>query len=461
MMDCQNIIKRKKARIWRAVVFILFLCMTVIVSDKMPVGTVQAAESGDYRYEVNDDGTTVTITRYIGSATTIIIPSTLDGKTVTSIGKDVFRDCSGLTSIGIQSGVTSIGEAAFWGCSGLTNIEIPGSVTSIGNWAFWGCSGLTSIEIPSDVTSIQSRVFKDCSGLTSMEISDGVTSIGWSAFEGCSGLTSIEIPGSVTSIGMDAFNGCSDTMIIYADTPSYAATYAAENGFTVEPIENFTPPTTGDKDTEPGTPGTPATGDKDTKPVTTLGTPATGDKDTKPVTTPTTPAASGTVLTVSDSQCKVTVNSGNAANPTVTFIGTTKKKATAVTVPATVTVDGITYKVTGIADNAFKNNKMITKVTIGADITTIGKQAFYNCVNLKKITIPAKVTSIGKQTFYGCKNLKNITIKTTKLTDKKIGSKAFKGIHAKATIKVPKKKLADYKKILKKKGVSSKVKIKK
>ena len=59
------------------------------------------------------------------------------------------------------------------------------------------------------------------------------------------------------------------------------------------------------------------------------------------------------------------------------------------------------------------------------------------------------------------KKLNKITIKTTKLTSKNVGNKAFKGISAKATIKVPKSKLASYKKLLKVKGVSSKAKIKK
>ena len=79
---------------------------------------------------------------------------------------------------------------------------------------------------------------------------------------------------------------------------------------------------------------------------------------------------------------------------------------------------------------------------------------------LAKITIPAKVKKIGKQAFFGCKKLKSITLKTQKLTNKNVGSKAFKGIHAKATIKVPKSKHTIYKKILKEKGVSSKAKIK-
>ena len=179
------------------------------------------------------------------------------------------------------------------------------------------------------------------------------------------------------------------------------------------------------------------------------------------------------------------------------------KNLATISIPATVTIGGVTYKVTSIADNAFANNKKITKVTIGNNVKTIGKKAFYKCTKLKtvtigknvttigvsafygcsklssvtmgsnvttisdkafykctalaKITIPSKVKKIGKQAFYGCKKLKSITIKTTKLTSKNVGSSAFKGIYAKATIKVPKSKLAAYKKLFKSKGVSSKV----
>ena len=73
----------------------------------------------------------------------------------------------------------------------------------------------------------------------------------------------------------------------------------------------------------------------------------------------------------------------------------------------------------------------------------------------------SRVTSIGKQAFYKCSKLKTITIKTTKLTVNKMGAKAFSEIHKKATIKVPKSKWNNYKKMLKKKGVSSTVAIKK
>lgn len=194
-------------------------------------------------------------------------------------------------------------------------------------------------------------------------------------------------------------------------------------------------------------------------------------------------------------------------NKTVEYHQASQSSPETVTVPEKITINGTTYTVTSVADNAFKNNKKIKKVIIGDNVKTIGANAFmgcsnlqtivmgknvttikskafykctalksitlssklktignyafYKCTKLKKITIPSSVNKIGKQAFYGCRNLKKITIKTTKLTSKKVGSKAFKGIYSKATIKVPGKKFSTYKKLLKSKGVASKAKIKK
>ena len=106
-----------------------------------------------------------------------------------------------------------------------------------------------------------------------------------------------------------------------------------------------------------------------------------------------------------------------------------------ITVPATVKIDGVTYKVTAIEKNAFKNNKKIKKVTIGKNVTNVGKNA-----------------------FYGCSKLKTITIKSTELTAKKIGSKAFSKLPKNVTVKLPKKKFKTYKSLLIKKGVNKKAK---
>lgn len=192
----------------------------------------------------------------------------------------------------------------------------------------------------------------------------------------------------------------------------------------------------------------------------------------------------GTKLTDTATKAVYVVTKAEVKDRTVTYTNPVNKNIKSVSVPKTVTIDNITYKVTAIAPNAFKNCKKLTKitmksnikiigksafsgcnklktVTMGSNVTTIGNQAFYKCSALKKVTIPSKVNKIGSQAFYKCKNLKNITIKTTKLTTKNVGSKAFKEIHSKATIKVPKSKLKAYKKLLKKKGISSQTTVKK
>ena len=85
---------------------------------------------------------------------------------VTSIGREAFRNCSGLTSVTIPNSVTSIDWYAFYNCSGLTSVTIPNSVTSIGVYAFYGCSGLTSVTIPNSVTYIGEQAFANCDELT-------------------------------------------------------------------------------------------------------------------------------------------------------------------------------------------------------------------------------------------------------------------------------------------------------
>lgn len=142
----------------------------------------------------------------------------------------------------------------------------------------------------------------------------------------------------------------------------------------------------------------------------------------------------------------------------VEYIGSSKgKTASSVKVPSSVTIEGVKYQVVRIADEAFYKYTRLKSVTLPSTITRIEEKAFYKCTALTKITIPSKVKYIESKAFYGCKKLKKITIKTTKLTSKTMGSKVFTGIYKTAAIKVPKKKLAAYRKLLKKKGIGSSV----
>ena len=78
---------------------------------------------------------------------------------------------------------------------------------------------------------------------------------------------------------------------------------------------------------------------------------------------------------------------------------------------------------------------------------------------MKTVTIGKRVKTIGQKAFYGDGKLRTITVKSTAL--KKVGGKALYGIHKKAVIKAPTKKLSAYKKLFKNKGQKKNVKFKK
>ena len=161
----------------------------------MPAVTVGAATSGNYEYKIRSDGT-VEITKYNGSSTNLIIPSTIAGKKVTNIGDSTFKNCSSLTNVIIPNGITSIGKDAFRSCKSLTSITIPNSVTRIGNWAFSDCTGLTNVTILNSVTSIGDSAFAYCLSLTSVTIPGSVTSIMWGAFLGCKSIKDVYYTGN-------------------------------------------------------------------------------------------------------------------------------------------------------------------------------------------------------------------------------------------------------------------------
>ena len=148
------------------------------------------------------------------------------------------------------------------------------------------------------------------------------------------------------------------------------------------------------------------------------------------------PEAEGTkIKSKKGGMYKVTNTSGKTAEVELTKIAKNSKAKTVI-IPKMVKIDGVNYKVTSIAKRAFAGNKNLKRVVIGAEIEKIGAKAFYNCSNLKAITI-----------------------KSTGLTAKSVGAKAFDKIHKKAVVKVPKAKKAAYKKWLKKRGIGGKQKI--
>lgn len=218
---------------------------------------------------------TVTITKYTGKESTVILPSTINSWPVTKIGEDAFQDNTTITSVTIPGSVTEIGANAFAGCTNLTSVNYIGGdwskltiqsgnpavedaakdaaneqlfdfefilnntavvvtnykckgtaadvtipsrykgkpVTAINNAAFPN-SAVTSVTIPDSITSIPDAAFVNCSKLTNISIPNSVTYIGFSAFSSCTSLKSITLPSSLSTIGNSAFAGCPSSMTV-------------------------------------------------------------------------------------------------------------------------------------------------------------------------------------------------------------------------------------------------------
>ena len=131
-------------------------------ADHVWYGMVDYIETDLYKYGKKIDGT-LSVSKYLGSETDVIIPETYNGMKITSLASNAFDGKNRIKSITLPADLAKINSYCFKGCTQLESIHIPSKVTAIEQYAFQGCTNLKYAVIPQSVTTIGNGAFKQCS----------------------------------------------------------------------------------------------------------------------------------------------------------------------------------------------------------------------------------------------------------------------------------------------------------
>lgn len=410
---------------------------------------------------------------------------------VTEIDDWAFGECQNLEKAVLSDGLKSIGGAAFYECPELTDSNIPDSVTTLGDFAFGWCPKLKDMTIPDTIDNFGKCVFANTPGVTIdtsrkyfIPTVDGIKDLPYTGSEVTQPDMEITVNGvtlkedsdyevsysSNTEIGtatMD-INFKGQYVGHLTRTFNVVQTDMSGDGITVTGIHNtrYTGKKivmsklavqAGGRTLTPGTDYTVAYKNNLNPGTAEITITGKGNYTGTVVKTFNILILKGSTYTVGTMKYKVT-NAATNGKGTVAIMGTVKAKTdrtfTSLSVPSAVKIGGITYNVTMVNVGAFSGYTYLKKVVIGNGIKAIGSNAFYGCKSIASIIIGRGVTAIGGKTFYGCSKLASISVLSSSI--KLIGKETFTRIAAKPVVVVPKAKLANYKRVMKNAGMTTK-----
>ena len=211
---------------------------------KADTGTTR---SEDWEYKINDTGeNTISIVKYYGNETDLIVPDEIDGKTVTEIAQKAIGQTS-LYTISLPKTLTYIGDSDFSHAKNLTSIEVRDS--EYGKTRFWtdengvlygyvdhhtdvdkttynkylellcypSAKSEKSYTVNDKVTAIGSSAFSNCFYLEEINLGNGVRKLGVAAFKNCMSIQSITIPKNVQKIGYNVAYFCDKLAAYHVD----------------------------------------------------------------------------------------------------------------------------------------------------------------------------------------------------------------------------------------------------
>lgn len=355
---------------------------------------------------------------------------------VLTLGRECFANCTSLSEIRKMVKVATAYDRAFANCAALTSLDLTG-LRVCGSSVFAGCSALTEIQT-SAVTKIGDRAFTDCTALRNVVLH--ASQIGAYAFDGCTNLRGVTLRpettgGSLTvTIGAYAFAGC-----------EYLKTFACDDGCRVLSIGDYAFAETGlTSFTVPSGLQIFGTGILSGTSVREI---TIDDRfDLEAVRLTGIPFSQLTVKLASDCT-KYVIENGVLYNRDQTCLLLVLKGTASVSIPSSVTSIGayafagssvtsvtVPSGVISIGEAAFADSDL-TEITFAPDcaLTAISASAFSGS-RLGRITIPASVRSIGESAFANS-NLSEITFVSGDLET--IGSYAFAECNGLVTVALP------------------------